>query len=93
MPSSGRTAVDDPATALPCRGPDIDDPVRAPDDVHVVLDHEDGVASVLQGLEDGEERLDIGRVQACRRFVEHVDHAEQAGTELCRDAQALHLTG
>ena len=88
-----RPAVEHPATALPRARPDVDDPVRASYDVHVVLDHEERVARRLEPGQHVEQRLGIGRVQAGRGLVQHVDDPEQAGPQLGRDPQALGLAG
>ena len=43
------------------------------DDAHVVLDDDDRVAGVDQPVELRHQPLDVGRVQAGRRLVEHVE--------------------
>jgi len=71
--------------------PDVDDPVGATDDLHVVLDDEHAVAPGAEGLEHLDQRLGVGRVQARARLVEHVDDAEEPRAQLRRDPQPLHL--
>ncbi len=48
----------------PPSGPEVDDPVGRLDDVEVVLDDEDGVAAVDEPMEDLEQLLDVGEVEA-----------------------------
>src|SRR3954451_6329307 len=50
----GSALGDDLATARPTLGAHVDDPVRALDDVEVVLDDNDRVALVDQALQDAE---------------------------------------
>ena len=88
-----RSAVEHPAAALAGARADLDDPVGAPDDVHVVLDHEQRVAGRLQLLEHLHQRLGVGGVQAGGRLVEHVHDAEEPGAQLRRQPQPLHLAG
>ena len=40
-----------------------------------------------------EEGLGVGRMQAGRGLVQHVDHAEEAGAQLGGDPEPLHLAG
>ena len=93
LEAGDRAAVEHPAAALARAGADVDDPVRTPDDVHVVLHDEQRVARRLQPVQHVEQRLGVGRVQAGRGLVEHVDDAEQAGAQLGGDPQALRLAG
>ena len=88
-----RAAVEHPAAALARAGADVDDPVRAPYDVEVVLHDEQRVAGRLQPVQDLEQRLGVGRVQAGGRLVQHVDDPEQPGAQLGGDPQALRLAG
>ena len=61
---------------------DVDDVVGHPDRVLVVLDDEHGVAEVAQAVERVDEAAVVALVQADRRLVEHVEHADQAGADL-----------
>jgi hypothetical protein len=65
--------------------------VGAADGVLVVLDHQQGVAAVAQGLEGVEQQAVVARVQADGGLVEDVAHAAQVGAELRRQADALRL--
>ena len=85
----GRAAVKHLAPVLARTGADIDQPVRAAQHLQIMLHHEQRVAA---GLELGQcvvQGLAIGRMQAGGGLIKHVHHAEQAGTDLCRQAQAL----
>ncbi len=57
--------------------PEVDDVVRLPDRVLVVLDDDHRVAEVAQAHERVEQALVVALVQADRRFVEDVHHADQ----------------
>ncbi len=50
--------------------PELDDMVGGSNDVGVVLDDDDGVASVEEGAEGGEEFLDVVEVEAGGGLVE-----------------------
>ena len=60
---------------------EVDDVVRRPDDVEVVLDDADGVAGVGEAPEDGEEARRVGRVEADGRLVEDVERPGQGVAE------------
>ncbi|MNV32791.1 hypothetical protein D3C71_1241380 [compost metagenome] len=85
----GRTAVEHLAAVLTRTRADIHQPVRAAQHLQIMLHHEQRVAA---GLELGQcvvQGLPIGRMQAGGGLIKHVHHAEQAGADLCRQAQAL----
>ncbi len=73
--------------------PDVDDPVGVADHVERVFDHEQRIAGRLEPRQRPQQRFGIGRMQAGRRFVEHIDHAEQTGTHLGAQPQPLQLAG
>ncbi|MCY1421518.1 hypothetical protein D9M71_371760 [compost metagenome] len=73
--------------------PYIHQPVGATHGVQVVLYHIHRVAGVFQPLQGLEQGFTVGRVQAGRGLVEHVDHAEQLRIQLGGQAQALQLAG
>ena len=84
-------AHDGAAPVAPFR-PQVDQVVRRLDDVEIVLDDDDGIAAIDKALEDAEELVDVGRVQARRRFVEDVERAaRRAARELRRELDALRL--
>lgn len=69
--------------------PDIDNPFRLADHIQVVLDQKQRITRRAQLCKRGQQGLRVGRVQARRRFIEHIDHAEQAGMDLRAQPQAL----
>src|SRR5687767_1478416 len=83
-----RGALGDDSAAFVARaGADVDDVVAGGDDVHVVLDDDDGVAGLDEAVELGDELLDVEGVQAGRGLVEDVQrvaaaHALELGGEL-----------
>src|SRR3546814_7264178 len=48
-------------------------PTRRSSDLLVMLDHDDAVARVDEAVEEPEEVVDVGEMQARRGFVEHID--------------------
>ncbi len=86
-------AVEHPAAALAGVGPDVHQPLRAAHQLQVVFHHEHRVAGVAQPVQGVVQGLAVGGVQPGRRLVEHVDHAEQHGTQLRGQPQALQLAG
>ncbi|MQM38925.1 hypothetical protein KBTX_02946 [wastewater metagenome] len=67
----GRRAVGDKlAAAVPAFGAEVDDPVGAADDVEVVLDDHQRVASLDQPLEGAQEHRDVVEVQPGGGLVE-----------------------
>ena len=80
---------DDFAAADAGAGAEIDDVVGGPHRVFVVLDDDDRVAQVAQLLERVEQAVVVARVQADRRLVEDVEHADQAAADLAGQADAL----
>ena len=76
-------------TSPPCSpapGADVDDVVGDLDGVLVVLDHEHGVAEVAQAHQRVDEPVVVALVQADRRLVEHVEHADEARADLATPA-------
>ena len=74
---------------LPGSRSQLQDEVRGPPGVQVVLDDEHGVAQVPQTDQGVQEPTGVSGVQADRGFVQHVDAAGEAAPELCRQADAL----
>ncbi len=89
--SVGRAHRHDFAAAHARAGAEVDDVVGRPHRVFIVLDDDDRVAQVAQAGERGEQPLVVARVQADRRFVEDVEHADQAAADLPGQADALRL--
>ena len=87
-----RALRDDPPAAVAALGAEVDDPVRGLDDVEVVLDDEDRVAAVDEPVEDLEQLVHVGEVEAGRRLVQEVERlARRPPRELGRELDALRL--
>src|SRR5918998_984317 len=80
----GCALEDDPAAVVGGAGAEVDDPVGVPHDRLVVLDDDDRPAGVDEPVEQAEQLLDVGEVEAGGRLVEDVDAAPlgHAGGEL-----------
>ena len=89
----GRAGHDDLAAGVAALRPEIDHMVRGLDDVHMVLDQENGMAGVDQPVQRLEQALDVGEVEAGGRLVEDVDGVLRAlqGAQLARDLDPLRL--
>uniref|UniRef100_A0A0N5A4D5 PE-PGRS family protein n=1 Tax=Parastrongyloides trichosuri TaxID=131310 RepID=A0A0N5A4D5_PARTI len=70
----------------------VDDVVGRHDRLFVVLDHQHRVAEVAQALQGVQQAVVVALVQADRRLVEHVHHADQAGADLGGQADTLAFT-
>src|SRR6201996_6364410 len=66
---------DDPAAVVAGAGAKVDDPVGVRHDRLVVLDDDDRLAGVHEPVEQAEQVLDVGEVEAGGRLVEDVDGA------------------
>ena len=72
-------------------GADVDDIVRRPDRVLVVLDHDHRVAEPAQAPQRVEQARIVALVQPDRRLVEHIEHAGEARADLRSKPDALAL--
>ena len=79
------------ATVLSRARADVDDPVGGADGVLIVLDHDQGVAEVLELDQGLDEPPVVALVQADARLVEHVEHAGEARADLAGEPDALRL--
>src|SRR5687767_3448663 len=70
-----RALEDDPAAVVAGAGAEVDDPVGVRHDRLVVLDDDDRLAGVHEPVEQAEQLLDVGEVQAGGRLVEDIDAA------------------
>ena len=68
------------AAEFACAGAEVEQVVGGADDVGVVLDDEDGVAEVAQGVEDADELGGVAGVQADGGLVEDVECADEAAS-------------
>src|SRR5688572_24115535 len=71
----GGALEDDPAAVVARARAEVDDPVGVGHDRLVVLDDDHRLAAVDQPVEQAEQVLDVGEVQAGGRLVEDVDVA------------------
>src|SRR5262249_21562878 len=72
-------------------GAEIDDPVGGAHRLLVMLDDDDGVADVAESLQAGQQPFVVARVQADRRLVENVQHADQPAADLPGQPDPLRL--
>ena len=84
-----RAGHHDVAAVLPGAGSDVDHVVGHPDGVLVVLDHDHGVAQIAESQQGLDQLVVVPLVQPDRRFVEHVEHPDQAAADLRRQPDAL----
>src|SRR5271156_18213 len=70
-------------------GAEIHHIICATDGFLVMFDDKNGIAEVAQSFERTEQAAIVTRVQADRRFVEHVKHSAQARADLRGQAYAL----
>jgi hypothetical protein len=86
-----RPAVQHPPAVLPRVRAHIHDPVGVLHHIQLVLHHEDRVALRLEPVEGAEQRFGVARVEAGRRLVQHVHHAEQIAVHLRAEPETLEL--
>ena len=81
----------DVAAVLAGARTDVDDPVGVRDGVLVVLDDDQGVPEIPQPSEGFDQPAVVTLMQADRRLVEHVEHADQPGADLGGQPDPLRL--
>ena len=86
-----RTRRDDPAALASGQRSHINDIVRRPHHILVVLDHDDRIARIAQLLEAADQPLVVALVQTDGRLVENIKHVHQLRADLGRQADALAL--
>ena len=79
------------AAVLAGSRPHVDEPVGAAHHLLVVLDDEHRVAEVAQRLERPDQAVVVALVQADRRLVEDVEHADELRADLGGETQPLRL--
>ncbi len=67
------TCCHDEAPLFARFGAEVDDVIGIFDHIEVVFDEDDGISFIDEFVEDGKERGDIVRVEACCGFIEEVD--------------------
>ncbi len=86
------TGDDDLTAAIAALRTQVDDVIGYLNDIQVVLNDQDAVASIDQALEDFDQLVNVGSVQADGRFIENVQRAAGgAAGELARELDALGL--
>ena len=86
-----RSLGHDLPAALPGAGADVDQPIGGAHHRFVVLDDQHGVALLLQLAQRLDQPRVVARMQADRRLVENVEHADQPRADAGRQPHALHL--
>ena len=87
----GRALGDDAAAVDARARAHVDEPVGRAHRLLVVLDDDHGVADVAQALERRDQPRVVALVEADRRLVEDVEHADEARADLRRQPDALRL--
>ena len=87
----GRASIDDLTAIAPCIGTDVDDVVGSTHHLLIMLDDDNSVAQVSQTVNDTDEALGITLVQTDTRFVQDVERAYEATSELRREGHSLAL--
>ena len=77
------------AAELARGGTDVEDVIRGSHHFRVVFDDEHCVADVAQVFEQANEAIVVARVQTDRRFVEHVERADERRAEIGCELDAL----
>jgi hypothetical protein len=67
----------------------LHDVIGGADGVLVMLDDDDRVADVAKTLERRDHLDVVLRMQTNARLVEHIEHAHEAGADLCGEPDAL----
>jgi len=83
--------VHDPTAEFTGARPDVDDEVGQANGLLVVFDDDHRVAEVAQTLERGDQSSVVTLVQADRRLVQDVEHADEVAADLAGEADPLGL--
>src|SRR5713226_3732111 len=73
-------------------GAQIDDAIRSLDGVRIVLPNQHGLPQVAQSFENINEPLRVAGMQAERGLIDHVERANQIGTERRRELDTLRFS-
>ena len=84
-----RAGGDQFAAMNPGAGAEIKNVIGGANGVGIMLNDEHGVAEVAQSLERGEQTVVVTLVQADAGFVQHIEHANERGTNLGGQSNAL----
>jgi hypothetical protein len=81
----------DPAPASARLRTDLDHMIGRADHGLVMLDDHHGVAGIGERADDGDQAVDVARVQADARLVEHEERVHERGAEAGGEVHALDL--
>ena len=84
-----RPGVDQFSAEFPGAGAKIEQIVRGVDRVRIMLDDENRVSQIAQAFENRDQPVRVPRMQADRRFIQHVERADQMRAERRRELNAL----
>ena len=84
-----RRAEADLSSLLPGAGAHVHEPVGAEHRLRVMLHHHHRVALITEGLQRGDELPVVLLVQADGRLVQDIEHINELGSDLRRQADAL----
>ena len=72
-------------------GTQVHDPVRFADGFIIMFNDQNGIAQVAQTFERFQQSCIIAWMQPNRRFIQHIQHADQPRADLCCQPNALRL--
>ena len=90
--SRGTALVDDLSSLTPCTGAYVDDQVRRPDHLFVVLDDDNGIPHVRQPADDVDEEMCVSGVETYTWLVKDVQRTDESATERGGQGYTLALT-
>ncbi len=64
-------------------GAEVDDPVGGLDDIQVVLNDDQRITRVHEFVQDGEQFLDVVKVEPGRRFIHDIEYARGLAPRAC----------
>lgn len=76
----------------PCTGPHVDNPVRCPHYLLVVLHNEKAVSLIAKPVEHFDELADVPLVEPHSGLVENVEHVDKVAAQLARHFDALRFS-
>src|SRR5687767_7776333 len=87
-----RSGGNHPTSVPTCSRPEIDEIIGLAHRLLVMLHDDDGIAEITKLLERREEAGVVALMQADRRLVEDIEHADEARPDLRRETNALSLS-
>src|SRR5262249_7078483 len=82
---------DEVAAGIPGPRSKIDDEIRSADGVLIVLDNQNRISEVAQVLQGAQQSIIVARVKPNGRLIQDIQHAPEARTDLCGEANSLGL--